>query len=141
MADIVADLIVTYPDMSMWNRDIHTDTENVHKCSYTYMRIGIWKHKIGPGTKLLFTFLSLRFFDMRRERHNFFLCWLFHLNPTTCGPQRKLLVWPRWALKVYSLVRGLNLNSTNVRVSHRPKLVLPWWAPKINLPHLSPKLN
>ncbi len=30
------------------------------------------KHKIGSGIKLLFTFLSLRFFDMRRERHNFF---------------------------------------------------------------------
>ena len=30
------------------------------------------KHEIGSGTKLLFTFLSLRFFDMRRERHNFF---------------------------------------------------------------------
>ena len=31
----------------------------------------------GSGTKLFITFLSLRFFDMRRERHNFFLCWLF----------------------------------------------------------------
>ena len=30
------------------------------------------KHEIGSGTKLLFTFLSLRFFDMRKERHNFF---------------------------------------------------------------------
>ena len=29
-------------------------------------------YEIGSGTKLLFTFLSLRFFDMRRERHNFF---------------------------------------------------------------------
>ena len=38
-------------------------------------------YEIGSGTKLLFTFLSLRFFDMRRERHNFFLCWLFHLTP------------------------------------------------------------
>ena len=26
---------------------------------------------------------------MRRERHNFFLYWLFHLNPTTCGTFRK----------------------------------------------------
>ena len=26
-----------------------------------------------------------RFFDMRRERRNFFLSWLFHLTPTTCG--------------------------------------------------------
>ena len=34
-------------------------------------------HEIGSGTKLFITFLSLRFFDMRRERHNFLLCWLF----------------------------------------------------------------
>ena len=33
-------------------------------------------HEIGSCTKLLFTFLSLRFFNMRRERHNFFRCWL-----------------------------------------------------------------
>ena len=30
------------------------------------------KHEIGSGTKLFITFLSLRFFDMRRERHNLF---------------------------------------------------------------------
>ena len=41
--------------------------------------------EIGSGTKLLFTFLSLRFLDMIRERYNFFLSWLFHLTPTTCG--------------------------------------------------------
>ena len=35
--------------------------------------------------KLFIIFLSLRFFNMRRERDNFFLCWLFHLNPTMCG--------------------------------------------------------
>ena len=33
--------------------------------------------EIGSGMKLLFTFLGLRFFEMRRERHNFLLCWLF----------------------------------------------------------------
>ena len=53
----------------------------------------------GSGTKLLFTFLSLRFFDMRRERerdtHNFFLSWFFHLTPPREAPRRKLLVWPR----------------------------------------------
>ena len=43
--------------------------------------------EIGSGKKLLLTFLSLRFFDMRRVRHNFFLCWLFHLTPTRCGPR------------------------------------------------------
>ena len=45
--------------------------------------------------KLLFTFLSLRFFDMRRERetHNFFLCWLFHLTP----PRAAHFVDPNWS--------------------------------------------
>ena len=43
---------------------------NVHmfiKCLYAQESE---KHKIDSGTKLLFTFLSLRFSDMRRERHN-----------------------------------------------------------------------
>ena len=66
----------------MWNR--HRESE---------------KHKIGSGTKLLFTFLSLRFSDMRRERHNFFLGWLFHLTPPHAAPHHKLLVWLRWALE------------------------------------------
>ena len=58
--------------MNTWNR--HRESE-IHKTL-----------EIGSGTKLLFTFLCVRFFDMRRERHNFFLCWLFHLTPTMCGP-------------------------------------------------------
>ena len=33
--------------------------------------------EIGSAMKLFITFLSLRFFDMRWERHNFLLCWLF----------------------------------------------------------------
>ena len=48
--------------------------------------IGIWK------TRNLFryeTFIYLFEFKVfqheERETHNFFLCWLFHLNPTTCG--------------------------------------------------------
>ena len=40
------------------------------ECSYAYRNTKTLE--IGSGTKLLFTFLSLRFFDMRRERHNFF---------------------------------------------------------------------
>ena len=64
-----------------------------------------------------------------RERHNFFLCWPFHLTPTTASS------------KIDLLVRSLNLNSTNALASYRPKLVLPRWAQKINLPRLSLKLN
>ena len=36
-------------------------------------------HKIGSGTKIFITFLSLSFFDMRRERHNFFNKCTAHL--------------------------------------------------------------
>ena len=64
------------------------------ECSYAYRNpknlklVQVWN--------FLFTFLSLRFFDMR-ERHNFFLCWLFHLTPPRAAPHCKLLVCPRQA--------------------------------------------
>ena len=45
-----------------------------------------------------------------RETHNFFLCWLFHLIPTTCGAHRKLLVWRRRAPKIGLLLLASNLN-------------------------------
>ena len=51
------------------------------------------KHEIGSGRKLFITFLSLRFFDMRREKHNFLLCWLFHLTP----PRAAHFVDPNWS--------------------------------------------
>ena len=89
---------------NMWNR--HRESE---------------KHEIGSGTKLFITFLTLRFFDMRRERererererarHNFFLCWLFYLTPPRAAPHCKLLVWPRRALKIDYLPPASNLNS------------------------------
>ena len=47
-------------------------------CEIDIMFIIIYRNlktlKIGSGIKLFITFLSLRFFDMRRGRHNFFLC-------------------------------------------------------------------
>ena len=58
----------------MWN--IHRKSRNTRN-TYDFL---------GSGMKLLFTFLSLRFFDMRRERHNFFQCWLFHLTPPRAAP-------------------------------------------------------
>ena len=72
----------------------------------------------GSGTKLFITFLRLRFFDKRRERHNFFLCWLF----------------------VY---RQLSTHWLNKRAAHfvDPQLVSPRRAPKINLLRPSPNLN
>ena len=63
---------------------------NVHK------HIGIRKDSKLIQVRNLFTFLSLRFFDMRRGWHNFFLCWIFHLTPKIAAP--------------YSLFRSLNLN-------------------------------
>ena len=66
---------------------------------------------LGSGTKLFITVLSLRFFDMRRERHNFFLCWLFHLTPPRAAPRCKLLVWPRRAPKIDLLRPSPNLSS------------------------------
>ena len=71
--------------MNTWNRHIRKMFTNVHKHRNPKNTQNTWQLSFGSGTKLLFTFLSLRFFDMRRERHNFFLCWLFHLTPTTCG--------------------------------------------------------
>ena len=56
--------------------------------------IGIRKTlEIGSGTKPFITFLSLRFFDMGREKLNFFLCWLFHLTP----PRAAHFVEPNWS--------------------------------------------
>ena len=58
------------------------------------------KHEMGSGTKLLFTFLSLRFFDMRRERHNFFLCWLFvhrQLSTHWLNKRAAHFVDPNWS--------------------------------------------
>ena len=97
------------------------------------------KHEIGSGRKLLFTFSSWRFFDMRREKHNFFLCWLFHLTPTTCSPRHKLLVWPRRALKIDFLTQSLNLNelffsnskilsTSGHDVIHIPIFLFPIWG-------------
>ena len=62
------------------------------------------KPEIGSGTKLFITFLSLRFFDMQRERHNFFLWWLFHLTP----PRAAHFVDPNWS----RLASNLNFQLT-----------------------------
>ena len=47
---------------------------------------------------------------MRRERHNFFLCWLFHLTPPFAAPRRKLVVSPRRTPKINYLPLASNLN-------------------------------
>ena len=73
--------------MSIWNR--HIDSRNIQtRKTFTnvHKHCNPKKHEICSGTKLFITFLSLRFFDMRRERHNFFLGWLFHLTPPGAAP-------------------------------------------------------
>ena len=44
-----------------------------------------------------------------KERDTIFLCWLFHLSSSTCGPSRKQMAWPRRALNVNRLLRTLKL--------------------------------
>ena len=98
-------------DTNTWNRRIRKTFTNVHKHrnpkNTKHLRLCFF----GSGTKHFITFLSLRFFDMRRERHNFFLCWLFHLTPPRVAPRRKLLVWPRQAPKINYPRLSPNLNS------------------------------
>ena len=72
-------------DTNMWNRHMFIE------CSYVYRNPK--NTKIGSGTKHFITFLSLRFFDMRRERYSFFLCWLFHLTPSHAAH----FVDPNWS--------------------------------------------
>ena len=80
-------------------------------------------HKIGSGMKLFITFLSLRFFDMRRKRHNFFNKRAAHfVDPN----------WSHRGLNLNSSVRSLNLNSPNqcmAPVAHKAV----WPCPGLNL--------
>ena len=46
----------------------------VHRMFIMFISTESENTEIGSGRKLLFTFLSLRFSDMRRERHNFLVC-------------------------------------------------------------------
>ena len=69
------------------------------KCTCSYMFINIYRNpkntKLVPVRNFYSPFWVYRFFDMRRERHthSFFLCWLFHLNPTTCGTPPQTNNW------------------------------------------------
>ena len=105
----------------------------MYTCSYSKNVHNLHKHRnpkntkhwrlsfFGSGTKLFITFLSLRFFDMRRETHTFFICWLFHLTSPRSAPRRKLLVWPRLAPKINFLPLASNLNSQSFLKSPNPQ--------------------
>ena len=108
---------IIYPHPKIYDQDIHMHKmfiifidifiriqktfTNVHK------HIGIRKYLkhlttlfFGSGTKLFITFLSLRFFNIRRERHNVLLCWLFiHRQLLTHWPNKYAahFVDPNWS--------------------------------------------
>ena len=101
--------------MNTWNRHIHTDTENVHKCSQTeesektrntYDSLFWFRYET-----FIYLFEFKVFWHEERERHNFLLCRLFNLTPPRAAPRRKLMVWPRRAPKIDLLRPSPNLNS------------------------------
>ena len=69
---------VTYPGPKIYDQD--SNTWNRHRESEIHDI-----HEIGSGMKLLFTFLSLKDFDMRRKKHNLSMLTAFTssaFNPT-----------------------------------------------------------
>ena len=101
------------------------------KCTYVqrifimFIHIGIRQTRntddfLGSGTKLLFTFLSIKFSDMRRERERDIISY-----STDCS----------------YIVSSQLIDSTSARASRRPQLVSPQRAPKIHSLRLSPNLN
>ena len=92
--------IVTYPLYTdVWNR--HRESENTKL------------YEIGSGTKLLFTFLSLKLFRQEeRVRQSFNADCFF-------------IVWPRPVLNVDFLVRRQELNSLLFLKSPNPQPTLP----------------
>ena len=103
---------------------IFKDTTKIRICE---MYIGNPKTlKIGSGTKLFITFLSLRFFDMRRERHNFLNKHAAHFIDPNWSRLGETKNWPP-----SSRLESQHSDSTNARASRRPKLVPLRRAPKI----------
>ena len=90
-------------------------SKNTTKIREMYIRSYAYRNpktlEIGSGTKFLFTFLSLRFSDMRERDTQFLSMLTFPSDPTTNGPHRKLLVWPRRAPKIDLFRPSPNLNT------------------------------
>ena len=63
MGDFDSEWGVAYPRIRIY--EIYIGNPEIYETLTTLF--------FGSGTKLLFTFLNLMFFDMRRERHSFFL--------------------------------------------------------------------
>ena len=94
------------------------------KCSETY--IGIRKHEIGSGMKLLFTFLSLKVFRHEERETQSFYADCFYIVSSQPNQRAALVahkfVWSRPALNVDSLVRRQELNSL---LFSNPKILSP----------------
>ena len=75
-----------------YDQDTYTSNEHIHTTFVIFItHIGIRKpSKLAEVRNFLLPFWV---FDMRRERHNFFLCWLFHLTPPRAAP----FVDPNWS--------------------------------------------
>ena len=99
----------------IWVCEIFIYVKNVHKCSYAYRNqktLETLDDSLLVQVRNLFTFLSLRFFDMRRERGTVSFYADFSIWPQPrAAPHRKLLVWPQRAPKINLLRPSPNLNS------------------------------
>ena len=75
----------------------------------------IRKHEIGSGTKLLFTFLSLKVFrHEERETQSFYVDCFYIVSSKPnqrAAPVAHKVVWPRPGQNLNSLVRRQELNS------------------------------
>ena len=103
--------------MDMWNRHRESEIHNIHE--------------IGSGTKLLFTFLSLKVIrheERERETQSFYAdCfYIVSSQPNQLAPPvAHKFVWPRLALNLDPLVRRQELNSLTFSQSQNPQHTLP----------------
>ena len=98
--------------MNMWNRHIHTGTQNVHNVQI--YNIGILKHKNTYGffvqVRNFITFELKGFSTWGRERHNLFMTTFPSAPPPCVAPVAHKFVCSQWALKVTCLPRMLKFN-------------------------------
>ena len=108
---------------------------------YSYTYTGIRKHEIGSGTKLLFTFLSLKLFDMRREKHNLSMLTAFTssaLNQTNARSVQSRLVSPSsesrlsrseagTQLAAFSQIQKSSAHASEAWRHSHPLVIIPIW--------------
>ena len=108
------------------NNCLHTHNIRMFEIDNVHKHIGIrntW-HSRNWFRYETFYYLWVKGNSTWGERDTIFQCWLFHLPQTTCGPRRKLLVWPRRVLKVNLLLPRQKLNSLLFLKSPNPQPTL-----------------